>query len=216
MSTSSSTVGIVSLAAIVSLGVGFGIGFSMNKSSSAGLDGNNNTAPMAKELSEKSIEDLGVQLSDIMLPKEEYDKLGGAILQSAMGLFMAQAQGAGITVDEKAGNELKTRIDTKYTRKYFTDMNAVSMKELTKDDLVAILAFYGTSSGGKFLKLSPKIIEATMTSVQNDLSQWLPVTVNEVIAKLKGNGKAPEAAPSDGAVPGGEVKPAEEKQGSNS
>ncbi len=214
MSTGSKTIGVVSLAAIVSLGVGFAIGSSVSKGSSSALDSNNNTAPLIKSLSEKKLEDLGVQLSDIMLPKEEYDKLGGAILQSAMGLFMAQAQGAGITVDEKAGNELKTRIDAKYTRKYFTDMNAVSMKELTKEDLVAILAFYGTSSGGKFLKLSPKIIEATMTSVQTDLSQWLPATVTEVIAKLKG-GSAPAAAPVDGAVPG-DQKPVEEKAGSNS
>lgn len=203
----SKTIGVIALAAVVSLGIGFAIGTSLNKPG-INVDSNNSNIPVS-DLSEKSVEELGVQLSDIMLPKEEYDKLGGAILQSGMGLFMAQAQGAGLTVDEKATEELKKRIDEKYTRKYFTDQNAVSMKELNKEDLVAILSFYNTTAGQKFLKLSPQIIESTMTAVQNDLQQWLPATVTEVIGKLKtggtngsapaqGNNEAPVEAPKEG------------------
>lgn len=196
------TVGVVSLAAAVSLGIGFAIGSSMNKGMSGSLDGNNNSAPIVSGLKDKNVEELGGQLSDIMLPQEEYDKLNGAILQSAMGLFMAQAQGAGITVDEKASDELKKRVDGKYSRKYFTDINTGSMKELSRDDLIAILSFYATSAGQKFLKLSPEIIQKTMSTVQADLSQWLPTAVTEVVTQLKTGGKAPEGAPgSDKAAP---------------
>lgn len=217
------TVGVVSLAAAVSLGIGFAVGSSMNKGISGKLDGNNNSAPIISGLKDKNLDELGVQLSDIMLPKDEYDKLGGAILQSAMGLFMAQAQGAGISVDEKATEELKKKIDDKYTRKYFTDINAVSMKELSKEDLISILSFYATDAGQKFLKLSPEIIQKTMNTVQTDLSQWLPVAVNEVVAKLKNGGKEPNAVPS-GSAPSGSEGPggpagapaADEKPASNS
>ncbi|MCA9508039.1 MAG: DUF2059 domain-containing protein, partial [Myxococcales bacterium] len=146
-------VGIISLAALVSLGIGFAIGSSMCKRGT--------NAPNMSDLENKNVDELNVMLSDVMLPQDEFDKLSSAILQSAMGLFMAQAQGAGINVGDTATNELKNKIEAKYSRKYFSDINAESMKDLSKEELVAILSFYGTDAGQKFLKLSPEIIQKT-------------------------------------------------------
>lgn len=176
MSLCKKTVGIVSLTAIVALGLGGIIGVKLK---------NGPSFSSATALNTKSLDELSASLSDIMLPEDEYNKLGDAIFQSAMGLFMAQAQSSGITVNEAAESELKKSINAKYSRKFFTDMNASSMKELSLEDLVAIIGFYHTESGQKFLKLSPKIIENTMTSIQTDLSKWLPTAVDSVVAKLK-------------------------------
>lgn len=193
MTVCKKTIGVVSLTAIVSLGLGGLIGANLKNSQAFTLT---NTA-----WSNKSLDELSASLSDVMLPEDEYNKLGDAIFQSAMGLFMAQAQSAGIAVNETAEGELKKSIDAKYSRKFFTDMNASSMKELSHEDLVAILGFYHTESGQKFLKLSPKIIENTMTSIQADLSKWLPTAVDTVVAKLKAGAgepdKAEPAQPSD-------------------
>jgi hypothetical protein len=138
------------------------------------------------DLENKSQEELTMSLSKIMLPDEEYNKLSDAIYQTALSLLMAQAQAAGIEVTEAAQQELKDNIAQKYSRQYFADINANSMKDLSKADLVNILAFYNTEAGRKFLTQSPKIIEGTMAAVQNDLSQWLPTTVETMVNKLKG------------------------------
>jgi hypothetical protein len=72
------------------------------------------------------------------------------------------------------------------------------MKDLSKEELIAIISFYNTESGQKFLKLSPKIIQTTMQAVQADLSSWLPTTVDNLVAKLKGgNDKDKNEAPKD-------------------
>jgi len=143
------------------------------------------------ELESKTQEELTMSLSKIMLPDDEYNKLSDAIYQTALSLLMAQSQAAGIEVSEATQQELKDSIAKKYSRQYFADINANSMKDLTKADLVNILSFYNTEPGQKFLTLSPKIIESTMTSVQSDLSQWLPATVDAMVTKLKGGSGAP-------------------------
>lgn len=143
------------------------------------------------ELESKTQEELTMSLSKIMLPDDEYNKLSDAIYQTALSLLMAQSQAAGLEVSEATQQELKDSIAKKYSRQYFADINASSMKELTKADLVNILSFYNTEPGQKFLTLSPKIIESTMTSVQSDLSQWLPATVDAIVTKLKSNNTPP-------------------------
>src|SRR6185437_2033074 len=111
--------------------------------------------------------------SEIMLPEDEFSKLGDAIYQTAMGLLTSQAQSSGIQITEAVEQELKSSIQKKYSRQFFASMNANAMKDLSKEELVSILAFYNTPTGGKFLRLSPKIIEGTMASTQSDLQQWL-------------------------------------------
>jgi hypothetical protein len=191
MAVSTKDISIALVCAIIAGGAGFFIG-SQNKkvkeplSDLAELPREN--APSALEHDEwekKTLEELSSSLSTIMLPDEEYSKLGDAIYQTALNLLMAQAQAADLEVSVAAEEELKDSINKKYSRQYFADMNALSMKELSKSDLVAILSFYNTEAGKKFLTLSPKIIESTMTSVQTDLSQWLPTTVDNVLNKLK-------------------------------
>lgn len=143
-------------------------------------------APLgAGDFANKTPEELTMSLSKIMLPDEEYTKLGDAIYQTALSLLLSQAQASGVEVSELVQQELKDTIAKKYSRQYFADINASSMKELSKEDLVAILSFYNTNAGQKFLTLSPKIIENTMASVQTDLSQWLPSTVDAILAKIK-------------------------------
>lgn len=192
MNSSKKTTVVVSVSVVLALLVGVFIGTKLNcKSSTVALgDG----AQKHEDWSALSVEDLGSKLSEVMLPEEEFVKLEAAIFQTAMGLMMAQAQGAGITVNDEAQKELKESINQKYSRKYFADMNASSMKELSKEDLILILGFYHTTAGQKFLELSPKIIQTTMSAVQTDLSAWLPKTVDALVAKLKG-GK--EGAPEE-------------------
>lgn len=186
MSNSKKTVTVVSVAIIFAMGLGIAIGTRIK--GKGNINDNNNAVPVSGadgNLNELSLEELSAKLSNFMLPEEEFSKLGGAIFQTAMGLFMAQAQQAGIEVTDVAQQELKKSIDEKYSRKYFADMNASSMKELTKEELAAIIAFYNTEAGVKFLKLSPKIIQSTMSAVQADLSQWLPKTVDALVLKFK-------------------------------
>lgn len=191
----SKTVTVVSISAIIALGIGIAIGTSLNQKGILGGtagDGNNNFAPEGLgNIAELPVEELGSKLSNIMLPEEEFTRLEAAILQTGMGLFMAQAQQAGVTVTDEAQADLKKSISEKYSRKYFSDMNAGSMQELSKPDLISIISFYNTEAGQKFLKLSPKIIQTTMTAVQSDLSAWLPKTIEALVVKLKGG------APSD-------------------
>lgn len=200
----------ISITLVASLGVGIAIGSLLNGKGTpftSGGDHNNNAVPVPlKDINwnEKSPEDLTVSLSEVMLPEDEFLKLEAAILQTAMGLLMAQAQGAGITVGDDAQQELKKSIDEKYSRKYFSDMNANSMKELTKPELITVLSFYNTEAGQKFLKLSPKIIQTTMTAVQADLSAWLPKTVDAMVAKLKGGNNGGQK--NDEAKDGGDLK----------
>jgi len=133
----------------------------------------------------KSVDELAASLSKVMMPDEEYNKLQDAIYQTSLNLLMAQAQSANLQVSESTQQELKDTISKKYSRQYFADMNANSIKEVPKERLVAILSFYDTPAGQDFLRLSPKIIENTMATVQADISQWLPTTIESIINKLK-------------------------------
>lgn len=195
MGNNKKTITVVAIAVIFALGVGIAIGSSIkNKDGQIAnsFNDNNNSAPVTPGANgDNSVEELSAKLSDVMMPEEEFSKLESAIFQTAMGLFMGQAQQAGINVTDEAQQELKKSINEKYSRKYFSDMNADSMKELNKDELISIISFYNTEAGQKFLKLSPKIIQKTMSSVQADLSAWLPKTVEALVAKLKG-GNAPD------------------------
>lgn len=191
---------IIAVALVASLGIGIAVGSTLKGKGFnlvGGGDHNNNAIPVPVvdgNLANKSVEELSEQLSLVMLPEEEFLKLEAAIYQTGMGLLMAQAQGAGVPVSEENQAEFKKNIGEKYSRKYFSDMNATSMKELTKADLVSILSYYNTESGQKFLKLSPKIIQATMQAVQADLSSWLPKTVDAFVAKIKDGGEVKEEA----------------------
>lgn len=194
MGSSKKTVTVVSIAIVFAMALGIAIGATIKNK---GNDHSNGVAVSDPNLKNETIEQLSGKLSNIMLPDDEFGKLGGAIFQTAMGLFMAQSQQAGIEATDAAQQELRKSIDDKYSRQYFADMNAKSMAELTQPDLVAIIGFYQTEAGQKFLKLSPKIIQSTMTAVQADLTQWLPKTVDALVSKLKGG------APSEGqAEPG--------------
>ncbi len=196
MGDSKKTVTVVSIAVVFALGLGIAIGTAIKGKTNVG---DNNVANPAndKALNDLPVEELGAKLSNVMLPEEEFGKLSTAIYQTAMGLFMAQAQQAGINVSDAAQQELKKSIDDKYSRKYFEDMNANSMKELSKPELISIIGFYNTEAGIKFLKLSPKIIQSTMSAVQADLTQWLPKTVDALVAKLKGGSPAEEKGEAD-------------------
>lgn len=194
------TLTVVSISAIFALGLGIAIGTSIKGSKSIG-DGNNNSAENNDpNLADKSPEELKAKLSELMLPEDEYVKLDSAITQTGVGLFMAQAQGAGVTVTEEAQQELKKTLSEKYSRKYFSDMNVSSM-DFTKEELGTILGFYNTTAGKKFLEQSPKIIQTTMQNVQNDLKENLPKTVDALVAKLKGGAPANEAPRDDKAKP---------------
>jgi hypothetical protein len=200
MSGNKKTIAVVSITTIFAFGLGIAVGNIINAENGFEILGignilgakNNSLVSQNLNLQDNTVEELGVKLSEVMLPEDEFLKLESAIFQTAMGLFMAQAHSAGITVTENAQNELKKNIDEKYSRKYFSDMNSDSMKEMSKQDLISILSFYDTESGQKFLELSPKIIQSTMSAVQADLSQWLPKTVDELVAKLKGENNKPE------------------------
>lgn len=189
MNNSKKTLTVVSISVVFALGLGVAIGSTLNKKgawSQAGDKNNNNT--VMEDMSDKSIEDLGEKLSEFMLPENEFTKLQAAILQAGLGLFMSQAQTAGIQLNEEMQKELKDEIDKKYDRKYFAGLNAESMNDLNKDELISIIGFYHTEAGKKFLEMSPKIIQNTMMKVQTNLSAWLPQTVETLVAKLKDGG----------------------------
>lgn len=203
-------VAVISVVIALALGIFIGTKINCKSSTAAGA-----LSDKSEDWSKLSVDELGSKLSEVMLPEEEFVKLEGAIFQTAMGLMMAQAQGAGITVTDEAQKELKDSINQKYSRKYFADMNASSMKELSKEDLMLILSFYHTSAGQKFLELSPKIIQTTMTAVQADLSAWLPKTVDALVAKLK-TGNAPAAGEKDDAKDVEPKNPSVKSPGANS
>lgn len=224
MSVSKKTWGIFILSLIVVAFIGYAIGSSTSRKVGPLLDIEKEQAKAADIVDEnqqqqamaatgqwagKSNEELTASLSEIMLPEEEFSKLGDAIYQTAMGLLMAQAQNSGLEVTQATEQELKNSIEQKYNRQFFASQNASAMKDLSKDELVAILSFYNTPAGAKFLKLSPKIIESTMTTTQNDLQQWLPTTVENLVSKLKGNseGGQPENQPPVQMMPPGGQPP---------
>lgn len=200
MSSSNKNFGTIAISAVIALGIGVAIGNSMGGKGlfSAGDKNNNNAIPVLDDLPGKSLEELSQKLSEVMLPEEEFNKLETAILNAATGLFMAQSQAAGVTVTDEHKQELKKSINEKYNRDYFAKMNATSMTELSKEDLIGIISFYHTEAGKKFLQLSPKIIQSTMSNVQTDLSAWLPKTVEALVAKVKGGdqGEKKEDAPA--------------------
>lgn len=188
MENKKSSILMVVVVSVFSLAIGIAIGMNMGSDSDrlTEVDDLNNSLPMdMATLKNSSKEELGEKLSEVMLPEDEFQKLSQAIFQTGMGLVNAQAQGAGIKIDSSVEDELKKSVEEKYSRKYFAELNAKSMDELSKNELMSILSFYNTEAGVKFLKLSPKIIESTMTNVQADLSQWLPKTVEGLVNKLK-------------------------------
>lgn len=237
MSVSKKDISVATISVILAGGLGFAIGFSMKNKNGPPLDIENEhpqgglaveqhqqqqqpsqgAGPSAFD--NKSIDELTASLSEVMLPEEEYSKLGDAIYQTAMGLLMAQAQNSGIEVTQATEQELKSSIEKKYSRQFFASQNAEAMKELSKEELVAILSFYNTPTGSKFLKLSPKIIEGTMTSTQTDLQQWLPSTVEALVSKLRGNkggSGGPGAQPNPQHMPPPGQPPALEGEDANS
>jgi hypothetical protein len=203
------TVTAVSIASILALGVGFAVGSYVKGKSCGAKD------PVSAEnanLENESLEALSAKLSRIMLPEEEFSKFNTAIYQTAMGLFMTQAQQAGVQVSESAQQELKKAVDEKYSRDYFAGLNAKSMQALTKEHIAAIIRFYGTEAGKIFLTASPTIIQETMTTVQTDLTQWLPKTVEALVMKLKGGAPQDDKKGEPGkgeeeANPNAEAKP---------
>lgn len=214
MSANKNTPLFISAVFVVALGLGVALGFWFQGKSSLNVGKLNDPALVPiKDVNweEQSLEQLGESLSLVMLPEDEFLKLQAAIFQTGMGLFMAQAQGAGVTVTDASQQELKKAIEDKYTRKYFADLNAGSMKELSKPEFISVLSFYNTEAGQKFLRLSPKIIQATMTEVQKDLGSWLTKTVETLVAKGKGG---EPAKPENGDIKQDNVK--EEKPNTES
>ncbi|HXW53916.1 MAG TPA: DUF2059 domain-containing protein [Myxococcota bacterium] len=192
MNESKKLITVVCITLVASLAIGIAIGTSLKNKGmpfSGNSDDNNNAVPVPiKDVNwnDKSQEELGSSLSEVMLPEDEFTNLQKAIFQTAMGLFTAQAQSAGINVSDESQQELKKTIEDRYSRKYFSDLNADSMKDLSKPELITILSFYNTEAGVKFLKLSPKMVNATMHTLQQDLSSWVPTAVDAQMAKLKG------------------------------
>jgi hypothetical protein len=204
MNNNKKTLTVVSISVIFALGIGVAIGSTLNKKGGwSGAGDKNNTNSMAEDLSDKSVEELGEKLSEFMLPENEFSKLQAAIMQAGLGLFMSQAQTAGISINEDMQKELKEAIDKKYDRKYFSGLNAESMKEINKDELISIIGFYHTEAGKKFLEMSPKIIQETMTKVQTNLSEWLPKTVEAMVTKFKDGGDKGEKKDEAPAAVGG-------------
>ena len=131
--------------------------------------------------SSKSEEELKNDLSLVMLPQDEFSKLLNAIEQTGLGLLNAQAQSKNVTITPEIEKNLTDTIKEKYTRKYFSDINLASMKELNKEELTEILNFYASNAGTKIRDLTPKIIQSTMQVVQKDLSEWMPSTIEQII-----------------------------------
>lgn len=200
MTSSNKTTAVVSISVIFALAVGVFIGTKLN------LKGKGISSAEGSENWEAlSPEELGSKLSEVMLPEEEFKKLEAAIFQTGMGLMAAQAQGAGVSINDEVQKELKDSITEKYSREFFAGhMRDGSMKELDKDALILVLNFYHTPAGQKFLELSPKIIQATMSAVQTDLSSWLPKTVDALVSKLKNGGKPASEELKDEAQPKGD------------
>jgi|GEM_PF-1740259 len=203
MNTSKRMITVVSITLVVSLAIGIAIGNSLGKGKMSSSDNNNNGVAVLKDVNwnEKTPEELGASLSEVMLPEDEFTNLQDAIYKTGVGLLMAQAQSAGITATDQAQQELKKSVEEKYSRKYFSETNAGSLQELSKPELITVLSFYNTEAGQKFLKLSPKMIKETMSKVQADLSAWLPKEIDTIVAKLKGgdvkNPNEPKGEPAN-------------------
>lgn len=195
------TVGSIILGAALGVAVGFFVwGTKCGKGAAGHADGG--TLPTNVESMNEA--ELAGSLSTVMLPEDEYNRLLDAIFQTVMGLVMADVQDSGIEVTKTVEDELKGDINKHFSRDYFTKLNTESMKELPKEDIVAVLRFYHSEAGKKFLVLSPKIIQTTMGEVQKELGEWIPSIKDSVVVKLKGGkgkdsgpgvepGKAPEA-----------------------
>jgi hypothetical protein len=198
--------GLIFIFTLGGLTLGFAFGMFFNKGGFA-IDKSNNTAAVGiNDLSQKNVEELHELLSQFVLPENEFVKLESAIMQAGMGLLMAQSQNQNATITDEVRKNLETAIKEKYNRKYFSDMNSSSMNDLTKDEMVNIIGFYNTDSGKKFLETSPKIIQATMSNVQTDVSTWLPKTVGNLIAKATGKEvkeEQPTLGNSAGSAPAG-------------
>ena len=186
MSNNKTNMTVVVISAVCALGIGVAIGSSLGGKGFFGDKSKPVAGVVDKDLPNKTDEELRHKLSEFMLPENEFGKLETAILQAGMGLFMAQAQQAGIAIDDAGREKLKTKLGEKYSRDYFAKLNADSMKEMNKDDLLSVIGFYSTDSGKKFLEMSPKIIQTTMTTVQQDLGVYLPKAVEELVVELKG------------------------------
>ena len=206
MSMNNKGILLSTLGLLMALGVGIAIGtvYGPDIFKKAGYESISGEADIksGEDLTGKSEQELSLELSEVMLPADEFSKLEDAIFQTGMGIMMAQAQSAGLSVTDDIQGELRKSIQEKYSRKYFADMNAGSMKDLSKAELVSIIRFYRTMAGRKFLEVSPKIIQTTMSAVQADLSSWLPKTVDGLMDKLKA-GDAKEDLGEDGLPSGG-------------
>lgn len=176
------TIGISVILLLIAFGLGFWIGGKKGSDKTPEIEINSFEI---QDIKDKDQAALMRDLSDIMMPKDEYEKLIGAVLQTGMGLMGAKSQGQGIDIKPGVETQLKARIENKYSRSYFTDLNAKSMEELTKPELEAILIFYKSSAGQKFLRLSPMIIETTMKNVQMDLAKWLPEEIEKMLSEMK-------------------------------
>lgn len=174
-----SNLSIIIIAA-ASLGIGYFAGsyFSNCKTKNADTA---STKVTNNNFSSKSEEELKNDLSLVMLPQDEFSKLLNAIEQTGLGLLNAQAQSKNVTITPEIEKNLTDTIKEKYTRKYFSDINLTSMKELNKEELTEILNFYASNAGTKIRDLTPKIIQSTMQVVQKDLSEWMPSTIEQII-----------------------------------
>lgn len=194
MNTAKKNYGLILSFTLGGLLAGFALSSFTNKAG-FNIDKDNNNAAVG-DLSEKTVEELHDMLSQFVLPENEFVKLEAAIVQAGMGLLMAQSQAQQASITDEIRKDLENAIKEKYNRKYFSSMNATSMNDLTKDELTKIVLFYNTSWGQKFLDISPKIIQTTMTNVQADVSTWLPKTIGNIIAKATGKEVKEEDQPS--------------------
>lgn len=190
------------LVLMLGLGVGLSIGASIwggkNPLAFLALDNDNINKPIGKaDFVKKPQEQLVILLSEMMMPKEEHAKILAAITQTGMGLMSAQSQGSDLNITQGVETQLRGRIENRYSLKYFIDMNAKSMKDLSKYDLEAILYFYNTPPGEKFFKLSPQIIENTLKSAQTDVASWLPAEINKMLDEMKFGLKVPPKKEQD-------------------
>ncbi len=186
MSQKNSGIGALVAVGIIAAGIGYAVGVSIKGSGSPSA----NTETAGQEAvvdTGETVEQLSEKLSAVMMPQEEYEKLTAAIYQTGLTLLTSRAQSSGLEVDPSIGEDLKKIVSEKYTRDYFTKMNASAMTGLEKTDLFQIIKFYETDAGKKFLSLSPKIIANTMTTVRDDMAAWIPQTVETLMEKVKEN-----------------------------
>lgn len=143
-----------------------------------------------KGFEEKPVDALFEDLSLVMLPQDEYEKLISAIEQTALGLLNAKAKDSNAQITPAMEEALKNRVKQKYSRQFFTSISSDIVKQLNKDELVKILYFYSSTAGKKIRELTPEVISKTMGAVQSDITVWLPEAVNITLTGEKPTGNA--------------------------